>query len=376
MRGAAYDTAAVQLQLSDDGGASQLSTSAAYDTAAVQLQRFKHLTTVFRPFVRIFLGKTAPLILSIYDKQAITDMDEIYEGDVICMLREKIPDQGVDLSFWSPPYFVGKTYERHMDFDGWKRLIADVIRQHSRILKPGGFMVVNIGDILCFPDPQMPRFQADNIEGKRVAVTRDMILEARRANPGLDRNGLARMLGCSEQTIQRRLENNNVRGGRSQAGTRIMPTSHMVCQWAGDAGMYLYDKRIWHKDPAWMSSKWHSGSYRAVDEYEHILVFWNPGITVYDRSRLTDREWSEWGSRGVWEIPSVRRNRRHEAEFPEELAGRVIRLFSPKNGVVLDPFVGTGTTTCMARRNGRHWMGIDSNPEYVRIARGRTRAAR
>lgn len=256
----------------------------------------------------------------------------IYKGDSVNVLRRKLDAESVDLSFWSPPYFVGKSYEKHLSFEDWQRLIRDVIAEHGRVIKPGGFMVVNIGDILCFQDPDMPRFQANSVKNKKVAITKNDILKAKRKNPGLGRHGLAALLGCSEQTIQRRLEHNNVRGGKSSAGTRIMLTSCMVADWAKQAGLYLYDRRIWHKDPAWMSSRWHSVSYRAVDECEHILVFWNPGITTYDRTRLTSSEWGEWGSRGVWQIPSVRRNRRHEAEFPEELARRVIRLFSPGGG--------------------------------------------
>ncbi len=298
----------------------------------------------------------------------------IYRGDSVNVLRREISAKSVDLSFWSPPYFVGKSYEKHLNFGEWQSLIRNVIAEHGRIVKPGGFMAVNIGDILCFQDPAMPRFQAENIKNKKVAVTKTDVLKAMQENPGLDRRGLANLLGCSEQTVQRRVENNNVRGGRSSVGTKIMLTSCMVADWAQDAGMYLYDRRIWHKDPAWMNSRWHSTSYRAVDEYEHILIFWNPGITVYDRDRLTKSEWGEWGSRGVWQIRSVRKNHRHEAEFPEELARRVIRLFSPVGGVVLDPFVGTGTTTKVAKMENRQWIGIDSDPDYVKIARKRTNA--
>ena len=305
----------------------------------------------------------------------ITDnSSRIYRGDSVNVLRREISAKSVDLSFWSPPYFVGKSYEKHLNFGEWQSLIRNVIAEHGRIVKPGGFMAVNIGDILCFQDPAMPRFQAENIRNKKAAITKTDVLKAMQENPGLDRHGLANLLGCSEQTVQRRVENNNVRGGRSSVGTKIMLTSCMVADWAQDAGMYLYDRRIWHKDPAWMNSRWHSASYRAVDEYEHILIFWNPGITVYDRDRLTKSEWGEWGSRGVWQIHSVRKNHRHEAEFPEELARRVIRLFSPVGGVVLDPFVGTGTTAKVAKMENRQWIGIDSDPDYVKIARRRTNA--
>ena len=71
----------------------------------------------------------------------------------------------------------------------------------------------------------------------------------------------------------------------------------------------------------------------------------------------------------MWRIKSVRSNMRHEAMFPEALAGRVIRLFSPAGGVVLDPFVGTGTTTAVAKRLGRMWLGIDSSRDGAAMAR-------
>ena len=279
-----------------------------------------------------------------------------------------LPAHSVDLSFWSPPYYVGKSYEKGWSFDEWKVLLQKVIELHSAVIKPGGFLVVNIGDILCFADSDMPRFQANNVSSKKCAVTLRHVLEAKASNPDFTRHQLAEHLGCSEQTIQRRLEGNNVRGGKHSPQTRVMLTGNMICEWAASAGFYLYDQRIWHKDPCWANCRWHSNSYRAVDEFEHLYVFWQPGITDYDRNRLEPHEWSEWGSRGVWSIRSVRRNLRHEAEFPEELASRVIRLFSQKGGMVLDPFVGSGTTAVAAARLGRSCVGIELDPDYAKVA--------
>lgn len=300
--------------------------------------------------------------------------NHIFWGDARLHLAS-IKSGSIDLSFWSPPYFVGKSYEEGWSFEEWGNLLRDVIREHIRIIKPGGFMVINIGDILCFPDPSIPRFQANNVRGKKVKISREEILAMKNKYPDANRYELAALLGCSEQTVQRRLEGNNVRGGKHSVSTKILLTGCMLTDWAEEEGFYLYDQRIWHKDPCWANSRWHSNSYRAVDEFEHIYVFWSPGITEYDRSRLSASEWAEWGSRGVWSIRSVSRNVRHEAEFSEELANRVIRLFSSPEDIVLDPFVGTGTTTSVAKQLGRRWIGIDIDKSSVEMARRRTNDA-
>ena len=300
--------------------------------------------------------------------------NRIVAGNSLEILKS-LPRDSVDLSFWSPPYFVGKSYEKHLSFEDWQALIFEIVHLHKRIIRPGGFVAVNIGDILCFPDPDMPRYQADNLRGKKVLVTIEQIMNTIKDHPNANRHQLASLLGCSEQTIQRRMDGNNVRGGKQTIATKIKLTGCMLVDWAEKADFYLYDQRIWHKDPCWVNCRWHSTSYRAVDEFEHIYIFWKPGITQYDRDRLTAEEWAHWGSRGVWKIASVRRNSRHEAEFPETLAERVIRLYSPANGFVIDPFVGSGTTTRVANRLGRRWLGIDIEPMYANLARTRTHAA-
>ena len=296
--------------------------------------------------------------------------NNIYCGDARVLLR-RISKELVALSFWSPPYFVGKSYEKDMSFEEWQSLLRDVIRLHFAIVKAGGFLAINIADILAFPDPEMPRIQADNITNKRVKITRDQVLEAQRTHPNFNRYQLADLLGCSEQTIDRRLNGNNVRGGKYAVQRKVKLVGGLVEEWASEAGFYLYDRRVWVKDPCWENGRWHSLSYRSVDEFEYIYIFWKPGITTIDRSRLDKEEWSEWGSRAVWHIPSVRANVEHEAQFPIELPRRVIRLLTAPNDLVLDCFMGTGTTATAAVIEGRRYLGIDSEPRYVKIARER-----
>lgn len=295
------------------------------------------------------------------------EVNEIYNGDARDLLPQ-IKPESVALSFWSPPYFVGKSYERDLTFAEWQALLADVVRLHFDAIIPGGFLVINIADILAFEDHKMPRIQGDNISTKRSAVTKDEIVAAKRQHPGYNRHQLARLLGCSEQTIQRRLEDNNVRGGKHDVQRKVKIVGGLVQEWGEDAGFYLYDRRAWVKDPCWANSRWHSNSYRSVDEFEYLYVFWKPGITVVDRDRIERHEWADWGSRGVWNIPSVRSNEDHEAQFPIELARRIIRLLSAPGDLVLDPFVGSGTTAVAAIEVGRRFLGFDSTTKYANMA--------
>ena len=126
-----------------------------------------------------------------------------------------------------------------------KALLRDVIALHVPILKPGGFLAINIADILCFPDPHMPRIQAANPRRHRSAVTREDVLAAKAKYPHYNRYQLAELLGCSEQTIDRRLNGNNIRGGKYATQTRVKLVGGIIEQAALDAGLYLYDRRVW-----------------------------------------------------------------------------------------------------------------------------------
>ncbi len=294
----------------------------------------------------------------------------VYRGDARRLLARVAPAT-VGLAFWSPPYFVGKSYESDLTFDAWQDLVREVVRLHVPLLAPGGFLAVNIADILCFRDESMPRLQAQTAAGRRSRVTRAQVLAAAAAHPGMNRHALANLLGCSEQTIDRRLNGNNIRGGKYQAQTRVKVVGGMLEEWALAAGLYPYDRRIWVKDPAWENSRWHTLTYRAVDEFEYVYVFWKPGVTTVDRRRLSPAEWKQWGSRAVWSIPSVRANDDHEAKFPLELPRRVIRLLTAPGDLVLDCFLGSGTTAVAAVLEGRQFLGIEKERRYVTLARKR-----
>jgi site-specific DNA-methyltransferase (adenine-specific) len=307
-------------------------------------------------------------ITGVGEIQSPLALNEIYLGDSRDLLKQ-IDSNSIACSIWSPPYHTGKKYEAGMTYQEWQNLLKDVIKLHYSILKPGAFLAINIADILAFPDPTMPKIQAMSLNQRKQKVTLDDILNAMKKHPDYNRYQLAELLECSEQTIDRRLHGNNIRGGKYATQTRVKLVGGELERFAHDAGLYLYDRRIWVKDPSWANSRWHSLSYRSVDEFEYVYIFWKPGITVVDRNRLAKREWVEWGSRGVWYFHSVRANYKHEAMFPLELPRRLILLLTDKGDTVLDCFVGSGTTAIAAIRTERNFIGIDKEKTYVEMSR-------
>jgi len=295
------------------------------------------------------------------------EQDNVYCGFSEALMK-KISENSIALSIWSPPYHVGKDYENGQSYEEWLSMLDQVISLHYSVLKPGGFLVINIEDILCFPDPDMPRIQANNISMRKCKLTEDDVKKAQEEHPDFNRKQLAALLGCSEQTIDRRLHGNNIRGGKYNTQTRVKIVGGLLEEMALKAGLYLYDRRIWVKDAAWANSNWTSNSYRAVDEFEYLYIFWKPGITKIDRNRLTKEEWTEWGSRAVWNMRSVQRNNDHEAKFPIELPRRAIKLFTEEGDIILDCFMGSGTTAIAAIMEGRHYIGIEKEKKYVQLS--------
>lgn len=107
---------------------------------------------------------------------------------------------------------------------------------------------------------------------------------------------------------------------------------------------------------------------REKGKYGHV----NISTTV---DGLHDNRWSEYfhpyGSNpgDVWEIATTPNHEEHFAIFPEKLVAKLILALCPPDGVVLDPFCGSGTTLVVAERYGRKWLGIDAIPEFCEIAR-------
>lgn len=124
------------------------------------------------------------------------EVNNIYNGDS-CKLLKNIDSDSISLSFWSPPYFLGKEYEKNESYESWQELLCSIITEHYRILKLGGFLVINIADILSFEDAKMPKIMGLNPSNRKCSVTKEMILKVKEEHPEYNRYKLAALLNCS-----------------------------------------------------------------------------------------------------------------------------------------------------------------------------------
>ncbi|MBL8529696.1 MAG: site-specific DNA-methyltransferase [Burkholderiales bacterium] len=117
------------------------------------------------------------------------------------------------------------------------------------------------------------------------------------------------------------------------------------------------------------------------NDVEHILFFRKPGgyrkptAEMEQRSFIATDEYARWFA-PVWTDVSGQLRRDHPAPYPMEVPRRLIQMFSFVGDFVLDPFLGTGTTTLAATETGRNSIGLDIEPAYVELAAERLRQSK
>ena len=239
-------------------------------------------------------------------------VDKLICGDSEEVLKG-LPDNCVDLVFTSPPYNFGLDYQESDDADYWDSYFAKLFRVFDeciRVLKYGGRIIVNV----------QPLF-SDYIPSHHI---------------------------ISNFFMQRKLI------------------------WKGEI---LWEKNNYNcKYTAWGSWKSPSSPYLKYT-WEFLEVFCKGDLVKKGDSNNADIDadsFKDWVV-AKWSIAPERKMREydHPAMFPEELAKRVMLLFSFSGDVVLDPFMGAGTACVVARGNNRKFLGIDIAPDYCATAEQR-----
>lgn len=134
-----------------------------------------------------------------------------------------------------------------------------------------------------------------------------------------------------------------------------------------------WDKRNVTRRTAWGS--WKSPSYPVVNNPLECILVYCKEIPRHAGDKenidITREEFIEY-TMGVWNMPPAKKSKvGHPAPFPDELPYRCIKLFSYRNDLVLDPFVGSGTTVAVAKSLGRRYIGIDISKQYCEMSENR-----
>jgi modification methylase len=246
---------------------------------------------------------------------------ERLKNQVICATSENmadIPDDSVHLMITSPPYNASKEYDENLSLDEYLAFLERVFRETYRVLVPGGRACINVANL-----------------------------------------------------------------GRKP----YLPLTAYISKMMIGLGFLMRGEIIWDKggsaSPSTAWGSWQSASNPILrDVHEYILVFskgdYKRHLTKKEKlvkvNTITRDEFLEW-TKTVWQMGAESAKRiGHPAPFPVELPHRLIQLFSFETDVVLDPFMGSGTTGIAALRAGRNFVGYEIVEEYVALAQKRLTA--
>ena len=250
------------------------------------------------------------------------DIDRIFCGDARSMAQ--VPDRSVALVVTSPPYFAGKEYEEALgegavpaSYVEYLGMLEDVFAECVRKLEPGGRISVNVANL--------GRRPYRSLSADVITILQDKL----------------RLLLRGEIIWQK---------GKGAAGN---------CAWGS----------------------FQSPANPVLRDLTERVVVASKGR--FDRVRRRGAETSLTRDHfmaittDLWEIaPESATRVGHPAPFPVELPERLIHLYTYIDDLVLDPFMGVGTTAVAAVRTGRHYAGFDTDPEYVKAASQRVAGER
>lgn len=263
-------------------------------------------------------------------------VDKLLHGHAADVMRS-MPDNSIDLVVTSPPYWTAVEYDGHDKPNPWESYEAylddmmSVWKECARVLRPNGK--------LCINAPIMP-------------IPKDVIEQHTRHLKNIAFDMEARIL--TETDLAR------------------------------------YSLFVWQKQTSKMmfGSYPYPGNILENNTIEFINVFVKPGKPpkfhpdVKEANILGRNEWVDLAQQVWFMYPEdVKRDGDHPAPFPTKLPARLMRLYTYgafadfAGEIVLDPFVGTGTTCAVAKSMGRRFVGIDISKPYLKLAEERVRDA-
>lgn len=240
-------------------------------------------------------------------------LNKIFEGSSIDM--SVIPNNSLHLMITSPPYNVSKEYDEDLSLDEYLDMLKKVFEETFRVLINGGRACINVANL-----------------GRKPYI----------------------------------------------------PLSDFISKIMIEIGFNMRGEIIWNKaasaSPSTAWGSWMSASNPTLrDIHEYILVFskgdLKRDLTNQDKklhqNTILKEDFMEW-TKSIWTFNAESARRiGHPAPFPIDLPYRLIQLFSFSNDIVLDPFIGSGTTAIAALKSNRKYVGFEINKDYIDLANKR-----
>jgi site-specific DNA-methyltransferase (adenine-specific) len=237
-----------------------------------------------------------------------------------CQKMTELPDNCLHLMITSPPYNVSKEYDEDLSLQEYLELLRKAFSETYRVLVNGGRACVNVANL-----------------GRKPYI----------------------------------------------------PLSDYISNMMIDIGFNMRGEIIWNKvasaSPSTAWGSWQSAANPILrDVHEYILVF-SKGLYKRERTNeekkiktdtITKEQFMEW-TKSIWTMNAERAKRiGHPAPFPEELPYRLIQLYSFTDDIILDPFMGSGTTAVSAIKSQRNYVGYEINKDYIDLANKRIKTVK
>ena len=240
---------------------------------------------------------------------------------------QSIECESVDLLVTSPPYFIGKEYDHSTLVADFKKIVFQLLPDLERVLKPGGSICWQVGNHVC-KDGIMP----------------------------LDYIVASAMRQSEEFQLRNRIIWTFSHGNHAR---RRFSGRHETILWYTKGNDYFFDL----------------DAVRVPQKYPGKRHYKGPNKGKFSGNPLGKNPGDYWELGAVWDIPNVKANHvektEHPCQFPIALVRRLVLALCPKGGIVLDPFVGSGTTAVAALLDGRNFLGCDISDKYLEIAKSR-----
>ena len=266
--------------------------------------------------------------------QQIPTTHRVVQGDARDLTF--LEDESIHVVVTSPPYWTLKKYKNHIDqlgsienYEIFLRELDKVWAHCHRVLVPGGRLICVVGDV-C-----LSRRKND---GRHTVVPLHASIQDHCREIGYD--NLAPIIWHKIANAAFEASGNG----------------------AGFLGKPYEPNAVIKNDIEFVLMQRKPGGYRKPELATRVL------------SVISDENHKQW-FQPIWSGITGASTRLHPAPYPEELVERLVRMFSFVGDTVLDPFMGTGTTTVAAAKWGRNSIGVEIDPQYCEIAEKRIRHA-